>query len=144
MLNDNNCTYSCDNNKFSILTNKVSNTSKKDEIIIGVDFGSTQSWYQIFYNSEIIFEEDKIFPTNLIMEHYYQKGLCIGENTKNFPKENIEKENKLYFTKFKRNLDPKIKCNMANSTIPIDGQMENDIIIVEFLRLIKEYIINLL
>ena len=43
MLNDNNCTYSCDNNKFSILTNKVSNTSKKDEIIIGVDFGSTQS-----------------------------------------------------------------------------------------------------
>ena len=75
------------------------------------------------------------------MEHYYQKGLCIGENTKNFPKENIEKENKLYFTKFKRNLDPKIKCNMANSTIPIDGQMENDIIIVEFLRLIKEYII---
>ena len=141
------CMHSCDNKKFIPISDINSNIPKKNDIIIGVDFGSTQSGYQIFYNSEIIFEEDKIFPTFIIMEGHYKKGLFVGENTgkdylPKFPYERLEKENKILFTKFKRNLDPKNQCNIANSTIPIDGQMENDIVIVEFLRLIKEYIIK--
>ena len=117
-------------------------TERKKEIIIGIDFGSTQSGYQIFYNSLIDFQNDMIITTELIFDLYFQRGLSIGNIAHHFPKENIEKENKLYFTKFKRNLDPKVKSNMANSTIPIGGQIPNDVVILEFLRLIKEYIIN--
>ena len=115
---------------------------EKNKIIIGLDFGSTQSGYQIFNNSIIDFENGKIITTELIFDSYFKKGLSIGIKAKNYPKQNIEKENKLYFTKFKRNLDPKNKNNMANSTIPIDGQLENDIVIKEFLILMKEHIIE--
>ena len=121
---------------------------KKNEIIIGIDFGSTQSGYQIFYNSDIVLDGDnniqnnKVFSTELIFDSYFKKGLSLGEEAKFFPKEKIEKENKLYFSKFKRNLDPKNKNNMANASIPIGGQLENDIVVKEFLRLIKDYIIK--
>ena len=115
---------------------------EKNKIIIGLDFGSTQSGYQIFYDSKIDFENGKIITTELIFDSYFKKGLSIGIKAKNYPKKNIEKENKLYFTKFKRNLDPKNKNNMANSTIPIGGQLENDIVIKEFLILMKEHIIE--
>ena len=115
---------------------------EKNKIIIGLDFGSTQSGYQIFNNSIIDFENGKIITTELIFDSYFKKGLSIGIEAKNYPKKNIEKENKLYFTKFKRNLDPKNKNNMANSTIPIGGQLENDIVIKEFLILMKEHIIE--
>ena len=125
--------------------NVKENINKNNEIIIGVDFGSTQSGYQIFYNSEIVFEgnkNNKILPTELIFDNYFKKGLSIGEQAKYFPKENIEKENKLYFSKFKRNLDPKINSNMVNASIPVGKQIENDIVITEYLRLLKDYIIN--
>ena len=115
---------------------------EKNKIIIGLDFGSTQSGYQIFNNSIIDFENGKIITTELIFDSYFKKGLSIGIKAKNYPKKNIEKENKLYFTKFKRNLDPKNKNNVANSTIPIGGQLENDIVIKEFLILMKEHIIE--
>ena len=115
---------------------------EKNKIIIGLDFGSTQSGYQIFNNSIIDFENGKIITTELIFDSYFKKGLSIGIKAKNYPKKNIEKENKLYFTKFKRNLEPKNKNNMANSTIPIGGQLENDIVIKEFLILMKEHIIE--
>ena len=111
--------------------NVEENVNKKNEIIIGIDFGSTQSGYQIFYNSEIMLEgneNSKIIPTELIFDNYFQKGLSIGQQAKYFPKENIEKENKLYFSKFKRNLDPRIKNNMADASIPIGKQLENDIV----------------
>ena len=115
---------------------------EKNKIIIGLDFGSTQSGYQIFNNSIIDFENGKIITTELIFDSYFKKGLSIGIEAKNYPKNNIESEKKLYFTKFKRNLDPKNKNNMANSTIPIGGQLENDIVIKEFLILMKEHIIE--
>ena len=38
-------------------------------------------------------ENNKIIPTELIFDNYFQKGLSIGEQAKYFPKENIEKEN---------------------------------------------------
>ena len=119
--------------------------TEQNKIIIGVDFGSTQSGYQIFYNSEINFdgdEESSIITTELIFDLYFKKGLSIGQKAKFFPKENIETEKKLYFSKFKRNLDPKNKNNMANSTIPIGGQLESDIVIKEFLVLIKDNILE--
>ena len=115
---------------------------EKNKIIIGLDFGSTQSGYQIFYDSKIDFQVGDIITTELIFDKYFKKGLSIGIKAKNYPKKDIEKENKLYFTKFKRNLDPKNKNNMANSTIPIGGELENDIVIKEFLILMKEHIIE--
>jgi len=132
-------------NKIITKKNVEENINKNNEIIIGVDFGSTQSGFQIFYDSEIMLENNennKIITTELIFDLYFKKGLSIGEQAKYFPKENIEKENKLYFAQFKRNLDPKIKSNMANASIPVGGQLENDIVITEFLRLMKDYIIN--
>ena len=132
-------------NKKITKKNVEENINKNNEIIIGVDFGSTQSGFQIFYDSEIMLENNennKIITTELIFDLYFKKGLSIGEQAKYFPKENIEKENKLYFAQFKRNLDPKIKSNMANASIPVGGQLENDIVITEFLRLMKDYIIN--
>ena len=47
--------------------------TEQNKIIIGVDFGSTQSGYQIFYNSEINFdsdEESSIITTELIFDLY--------------------------------------------------------------------------
>ena len=126
-----------------LVNNKI--IEDKNKIIIGLDFGSTQSGYQIFYDSKIDFEGDEaqsIITTELIFDLYFKKGLSIGIEAKNYPKENIESEKKLYFTKFKRNLDPKNKNIMANSTIPIGGQLENDIVIKEFLILMKEHIIE--
>ena len=105
-----------------VINNKI--IEDKNKIIIGLDFGSTQSGYQIFYDSKIDFEVDEaqsIITTELIFDLYFKKGLSIGIEAKNYPKENIELEKKLYFTKFKRNLDPKNKNNMANSTIPISS-----------------------
>ena len=125
--------------------NKKIIDSSKNKIIIGLDFGSTQSGYQIFYHPKDDFEGDEkssIITTELIFDLYFKKGLSIGKEAKFYPKENIELERKLYFSQFKRNLDPKHKNNMANSTIPIGGQLENDIVIKEFLILIKEHIIK--
>ena len=119
--------------------------NSKNKIIIGLDFGSTQSGYQIFYHPKDDFEGDEkssIITTELIFDLYFKKGLSIGKEAKFYPKENIELERKLYFSQFKRNLDPKHKNNMANSTIPIGGKLEIDIVIKEFLILMKEHIIK--
>ena len=89
-----------------------------------------------------MFKNDIIIKTELIYDLSFQKGLSIGDEAHYFPKENIEKENKLYFAKFKRILDTKMKSNKVNSTIPIGGQISKDVLILEFLRLLKEYIIN--
>ena len=55
-----------------------------DEIIIGIDFGSTQSGYQIFYNSEIMLEgneNSKIIPTELIFDNYFQKHIYFDQTS---------------------------------------------------------------
>ena len=135
----------CRDKSFHHDSNDNKTTEEKNKIIIGLDFGSTQSGYQIFYDSKIDFEGEEaqsIITTELIFDLYFKKGLSIGIEAKNYPKENIESEKKLYFTKFKRNLDPKNKNIMANSTIPIGGQLENDIVIKEFLILMKEHILK--
>ena len=130
--------------KFYKIANNINKIiiGEKNKIIIGFEFGSTQSGYQIFYDSIIDFKNEYIIPNELIFDNYFKKGLAIGREAKGYPKKNIELENKLYFTKFKRNLEPKNKNNLLISTIPIGGQLENDIFIKEFLILIKEHILK--
>ena len=91
--------------KFYKIANNINKIiiGEKNKIIIGFEFGSSQSGYQIFYDSIIDFKDEYIIQNELIFDKFFKKGLAIGREAKNYPTKNIELENKLYFTKFKRN-----------------------------------------
>ena len=123
---------------FDIIKEKNNNMT-----IIGIDFGSTFSGYSIIYNSNINFEDpdtNQIISSELIMERDDKIALRIGKKAHNFPKNRIEKENKLYFSKFKKNLDPKVNNNYAESNIPEGINMELEQVIKGFLLLLREEI----
>ena len=123
---------------FDIIKEKNNNMT-----IIGIDFGSTFSGYSIIYNSNINFEDpdtNQIISSELIMEKDDKIALRIGKKAHNFPKNRIEKENKLYFSKFKKNLDPKVNNNYAESNIPEGVNMELEHVIKGYLLLLKEEI----
>ena len=128
---------------YFIHKNKLENADKK--IIIGIDFGSTFSGYSIIYDSNINFDDfdqNQIVSSELIMDNETQIGLKIGNKAHYFPKNRIKPENKLYFYKFKKNLDPKNNNNYAKSNVPEGYQIELTKLIKGFLVLLKEEIEN--
>ena len=111
--------------------------------IIGIDFGSTFSGYSVIYNSDIDFadsNQNKIISSELIMEKDDKIALRIGSKAHNFPKNRIKPENKLYFSKFKKNLDPKVNNNYAESNIPEGVKVELEHVIKGYLLLLREEI----
>ena len=120
---------------------KIENEGKK--IIIGIDFGSTTSGYSIIYDSNIElddFDSKGIISSELIMDNETQIGLRIGNKAHYFPKNRIKPENKLYFCKFKKNLDPKNNNNYIESDVPKGIQIELANVIKGFLTLLREEI----
>ena len=113
--------------------------NKKNEIIIGIDFGSTFSGYSIIVNSEKDIEDlelndnENIIPTELIMDNETHFGMKIGQAAHDTPKYIIGKKNHLYFSKFKRNLDPKNNNNYAYSNYPEGEKIELEDVIKAFL-----------
>ena len=107
--------------------------------IIGIDVGSTKSCYGIIlepfdYSEEII---GKSIQSQIIIHKDSKYGLFIGERAETEFMNNPKNPNNLYFTMFKRNLDPKINRNLVASDYPGD-EMELEIILKEFLRILKQ------
>ena len=117
--------------------------NKKTKLIIGIDFGSTFSGFSIIYNSDINFDDsntNQIFSSELIMDKETEIGLRIGSKAHYFPKNRIVPENKLYFSKFKKNLDPKNNNNFAESNIPEGEKVDLENVIKGYLVLLREEI----
>ena len=128
---------------FYVFKNKFGKNT--NQIIIGIDFGSTFSGYSIIINSNIDFEDsdlNKVIPSELILDKETKIGLRIGKLAQIFPKGRVEIENKLYFCKFKRNLEPKNNSNYVGSDIPLGQQIELEYVIKGFLSLLREEIQN--
>ena len=156
--NDNNDKKGCKINwvlLISILVNVLAilfylyknRTEKKttNQIIIGIDFGSTFSGYSVIFNSNIDFEDsdlNQVISSELIMDKETKIGLRIGKLAHYFPKNKVVIENKLYFCKFKRNLDPKNSNNYCYSNIPEGQEIELENVIKGFLVLLREDIQN--
>ena len=117
--------------------------NKKTKLIIGIDFGSTFSGFSIIYNSDINFDDsntNQIFSSELIMDKETEIGLRIGSKAHYFPKNRIVPENKLYFSKFKKHLDPKNNNNFAESNIPEGEKVDLENVIKGYLVLLREEI----
>ena len=122
-----------------------SNDEKKDEhqikAIIGIDIGSTTSGFNMIvkpYENPTVVESDLV-ESQIIINKHSKDGLFIGSDAYNNFKGEPNNKNNLYFTLFKRNLDPKINKNMVASDYPGD-EIEIEIIIKEFLRKLKQKI----
>ena len=113
--------------------------------IIGIDLGSTTSGYSIlkepFEDLGTVDFKDLI-ESQIIIYKPSETGLCIGKECyySHF-KTDPDNKNHLYFTSFKRNLDPKINKNMVSSDYPGD-EIEINVVIKEFLKIIREKYVN--
>ena len=88
------------------------NKKKEFETIIGIDFGSTFSGYSIILDSPNdleIPEHNKIISTELVMFKPTEIGKIIGEEAKKFVKHNELRPHNIFFSLFKRNLNPENK-----------------------------------
>ena len=128
---------------------KFFNKIEKKMTIIGIDFGSTFSGYSILLNGQIDFYDDKLnemISSEMIMDEYSKKALFIGNEAHNFPKNKIEPQEKLYFSQFKRNLEPKNQYDYKyylksiESNIPKNKTVKLENVIKEYLELLREHI----
>ena len=125
----------------SFFKKENSNENNKIMAIIGIDIGSTTSGFNIiikpFENPSV--DESGLIDSQIIIHKNSKDGLFIGKKAyENYIADPYNKNN-LYFTLFKRNLDPKINKNMVASDYPGD-ELEIEIIIKEFLRKLKQII----
>ena len=86
---------------------------KRYEAIIGIDFGSSFSGYSIIFDSvkDLGFDNNnKIISSEFIMFEEPKRGLMIGDKSHSFMlnDKNIFSD-KLYFRRFKKNLNPAIR-----------------------------------
>ena len=108
--------------------------------IIGIDVGSTTSGYNMIiepFDDSNDFEKNELIESQIMINKLSKDGLFIGLDAySNFKGDPHNKIN-LYFTSFKRNLDPKINRNLAVSDYPGD-EFEIEVVIREFLRKLKQ------
>ena len=115
---------------------------KRYEAIIGIDFGSSFSGYSIIFDSVKDLGNDdnyKIISSEFIMFEEPKRGLMIGKESHGFMlnDKNVFSD-KLYFRRFKKNLNPAIRnYNFVNATYPTDKILELKTLIYHYLELIK-------
>ena len=122
---------------------------KSEKTIIGIDFGSTHSKYAIISEGEIIDNlnfDDSLIP--LITSELITDGsepynpIKIGyEQAHLYSKNNLYNENKLYFSKFKINLDPNnFNNNIIEADIPKNKSINLDKVIEGYFTLLRKKI----
>ena len=119
-------------------TNNIQNNILEFNIKVGIDFGSTSSGYYIIFDP--LDEKDikyDVISSQILLDKTDKIGLRIGDDAYQRFKVEYNKTNFLYFTSFKRNLDPKINKNLAKSDYPGD-EIELKIVIKEFMKKIRE------
>ena len=119
-------------------TNNIQNNILEFNIKVGIDFGSTSSGYYIIFDP--LDEKDikyDVISSQILLDKTDKIGLRIGINAYERFKVENNKTNFLYFTAFKRNLDPKINKNLVKSDFPGD-EIELKIVIKEFMKKMRE------
>ena len=118
--------------------------TREFEAFIGIDFGSTFSGYSIIFDSPKDLEttdNNDIVSTDLLMFKPTEIGLMIGKKAKNFVEHYDLRPHKLYFSLFKRNLNPENKCNnKVDASSPLNEKIDLIKVITEYLILIKKKI----
>ena len=114
---------------------------KPNMTVIGINFGSLNSGYYIIKDSNIMGNYNMNY-SDIIIDEYGLKGLEIGYRAHIYSKNDLEKENRLYFSNIKRYLvkDEKIDEESIFSDIPKQKEVTLSIIIEEYLNLLKENI----
>ena len=100
---------------------------------------NTTSGYSILFDSIedlTIPENQDLFDSKIIIHKFSEEALFIGIKAKQYFEGNPNNKENLYFTRFKRNLDPKINKNTVASDFPGD-EINLEIILKEFLRKIR-------
>ena len=128
------------NSNHTTVINNTNDTNNIPEfnIKVGIDFGSTSSGYYIIFDP--LDEKDikyEVISSQILLDKTDKIGLRIGDDAYQRFKVEYNKTNFLYFTSFKRNLDPKINKNLAKSDYPGD-EIELKIVIKEFMKKIRE------
>ena len=122
---------------------------KASQTIIGIDFGSTYSGYAIIKEGEklndIKLNEKivKLIPSELIADGSEPYSpLRIGHKAHNYNKTDLKIEKKLYFSKFKINLDPNVNINIISADIPRNQSLKLDTVIEGYLTLFRKEIFD--
>jgi hypothetical protein len=114
---------------------------KPNMTIIGINFGSLNSGYYIIKDSNILGNYNMNY-SDIILDEYGLKGLEIGYRAHIYSKNDLEKEKRLYFSNIKRYLVENKRIDEENifSDFPKQKEVALNIIIEEYLNLLKEYI----
>ena len=114
---------------------------KPNMTIIGINFGSLNSGYYIIKDSNILGNYNMNY-SDIILDEYGLKGLEIGYRAHIHSKNDLEKEKRLYFSNIKRYLVENKRIDEENifSDFPKQKEVALNIIIEEYLNLLKEYI----
>ena len=108
--------------------------------IIGLHFGTSTSGYYILENNEK--NRTDSFPSELILDEDSERGLFYGNKAHSYPKNDLAKQKKLYFSNFKRYIDPFNDINKIKSDFPDNHEVKLEIVIDQFLSLLKEDNLN--
>mgnify|MGYP003571384894 CR=1 FL=1 len=114
---------------------------KPNMTVIGINFGSLNSGYYIIKDSNIM-ENYNMNYSDIILDEYGLKGLEFGYRAHIHSKNDLEKEKRIYFSNIKRYLvkDERIDEKTIFSDFPKQKEVTLNIIIEEYLNLLKEYI----
>ena len=121
---------------------KTIKKSYKQKVIIGLYFGSYSSGYYIIQDNNIQSNISGTFLSELILDEETQKGFKYGDEAHNYKKNEIKNSTKIYFSKFKKYLDPRNNENDYNNLIESDFPLGHKIplktIIIQYLSLFKK------
>ena len=110
--------------------------------VIGLYFGTSISGYYILEKNEKIHTDS--FPSELILDEDSERGLFYGHKAHSYPKNDLAKQKKLYFSNFKRYIDPNNSNNKIKSDFPDNHEVKLETVIIQYLSLLKENNLNYL
>lgn len=113
--------------------------NEKTKIIV-LYFGTSTSGYYILENKEK--NRTDSFQSELIMDEDSERGLFYGNKAHNYPKNDLAKQKKLYFSNFKRYKDPNNNINKIKSDFPDNHEVKLEAVISQYLTLMKEDNLN--
>ena len=118
----------------------VENNNQKT--IVGIYFGTSISGYYILNNNNIESNNTGLFPSELILDEDSERGLFYGDKAHNYSKNELLNQKKLYFSQFKKYAEPSNFNNKIKSDVPEGHEVSLEIVISQYLSLLKETNLN--
>ena len=127
---------------FIVFSSKNNNNNDKigKNKIVGLYFGSSTSGYYILENKEK--NRTDSFPSELILDEDSERGLHYGNKAHSYPKNGLAKQKKLYFSNFKRYIEPNNNIEKIKSDFPNNHEVKLETVIYQYLSLMKENNLN--